>query len=198
MAKDRFPSNDYISLFFGDRPQESEEAGLWKVISSQIIKTTAWVFAAAAAFLFVTESTGCSILLFGKGPTTQATLTAPEQSHRESMPAIQFTASAEAFPTAKDAPPDGGLIAAFENAFKDQAEIDQPTAEALLNQFQAWAAEEDTQAPVRPSQPLRDARAQVVLNDRVPLPKPRPVRRKQIAPLKVPSVSPVQSFSWGN
>ena len=198
MAKERFPSNEYISLFFDDRPQEPEQAGVWKGISSQIVKTSACVFAAAAAFLFVTESTGYSILLFDKVPTTRATLTAPEPNHGESMPAIQFTASAEAFPTAKDAPPDGGLIAAFENAFKGQAEIDQPTAESLLNQFQAWAAEEDTQAPIRPSQPLRDARAQVVPNDRVPLPKPRPVRRKQIAPLKVPPLSPVQSFGWRN
>lgn len=198
MAKERFPANDYISLFFDDRPQEPEQAGTWKVISSQILKITAVVFAAAGASLFVTKSTGYSILLFDSVPATQATVTVPEQSRGESMPTIQLTATAEAFPTAKEAPPDDGLIDAFKNAFKGQAEIDQPTAEALLNQFQAWAAEEDAEAAIRPSQPLRDARAQVVPNDRVPLPKPRPVRRKQIAPVKLPSLSPVQSFSWRN
>jgi hypothetical protein len=198
MVKDRFPPNDRIPLFLGDHAQEPEPAGIWKIISSQIFKKTALVLTAAGAIVFAMVSVGNPKLLFERVLTSQMTLTAPEQGRVESVPAVQLTASAEAFPIAKEAPPDDGLIAAFRDGVKPQAEIDQPPAGALLNRFQAWAVEEDARAQIRPSQPPRDARAQVVPNDRVPLPKPRPVRRKQIAPVKVPSLSPVQSFSWRN
>jgi hypothetical protein len=63
-------------------------------------------------------------------------------------------------PTAKDAPP-RDEIAASEPAGEDQAEQSEPSSEVLFRQFQAWAAEQDAQANVRPAQPVQDAPAKV-------------------------------------
>ena len=78
------------------------------------------------------------------------------------MPTLQSTATAQALPPTREAPTGDELIAAFKNAFEGKAEVNQPPAKALFNQFQAWAVEEDAQAQVGPPQPVRDARAQVV------------------------------------
>lgn len=90
------------------------------------------------------------------------------------------------------------LLTAFKNAFESQAEVGRPPAENLFNQFQAWAAEEDAQAKVRPAQPIQDARAQLMQNARAPLPKARPIRSEQTARVQGPSTPPVRSFGWRN
>jgi hypothetical protein len=70
------------------------------------------------------------------------------------MPIIQSTAGAQTFPpTATEAPTGDEIAAAFKTADQSQTEIPQPPTEALLDQFQAWAADEDARADVRPLQP---------------------------------------------
>ena len=81
-------------------------------------------------------------------------------------PAFQPSASVEALPRT---PPGDELLAAFKSALENKAEVDQPRAEALFNQFQAWAAEKDARAQVRPPQPVQRAQTP-------PLPKPRPIQ----------------------
>jgi hypothetical protein len=116
----------------------------------------------------------------------------------------QSTADAPALsPTAREAPTGDQVLSAFKAAFENKTEVDQPTSEAMFNQFQAWAAKEDVQAPVRPPQPVQDPRAQVVQKARAaPLPKPRPVQPKQTAPEQDPSQQnaqwPLRTFSWRN
>ena len=44
---------------------------------------------------------------------------------------------------------------------RDQTENSEPPTDALFKQFQAWAADQDTQANARPAQPAQDAPAQV-------------------------------------
>jgi hypothetical protein len=58
-------------------------------------------------------------------------------------------------PTARDAPTRDEIAAAFKTAHQNQTEISQPTAEALFEQFQAWAAEQDARAQVPPVQKQR-------------------------------------------
>jgi hypothetical protein len=71
--------------------------------------------------------------------------TSAPQDGTRSMPKIQSTADATALsPTASEAPTGDEIAAAFKTADQSQTEISQPPAEALLKQFQAWAAEEDT------------------------------------------------------
>ena len=91
--------------------------------------------------------------------------TSASQDDTQSMPTIQSTADAQALPpSASEAPTGEEIAAAFKTAIQSETEIREPTAEALLKQFQAWAAEEDAQAQVRPEQheqPVQDAQAQV-------------------------------------
>jgi hypothetical protein len=68
----------------------------------------------------------------------------------DAMASVESTAGAQALPpTATDAPTRDEIAAAFKTAYQSQTEIDQPTAEALFKQFQAWAAEQDARAQVR-------------------------------------------------
>jgi hypothetical protein len=63
---------------------------------------------------------------------------------------------------ASEAPTGDETATAFKTAYQNQAEIRQPLAESLLNQFQAWAAEEDARAQAAPTQPVQDAQSQPV------------------------------------
>lgn len=92
-------------------------------------------------------------------PTADAP--APIQSITDAPAAIRPTAEAQALPpNAKDAPPPDEF-AASEPAAKDQVDESEPSHEALFRQFQAWVAQQDTQANVKPVQPAQDAPAQV-------------------------------------
>ena len=93
----------------------------------------------AAAIVFAIVSVG-NLIRFASVTASQVGTPAPLDGSGHSMPAIQSTASAEALP--RTAPGDE-LLVAFTSAFESKTEIDQPRAEALFDQFQAWAAEEN-------------------------------------------------------
>jgi hypothetical protein len=130
----------------------------------------------AAAVVFAAVSVR-ELVLFASVTASQVGTPAPQDNSSHLMPAIQSTASAEALPGTA---PGDELLAAFKSTLESKTEVDQPRAEALFNQFQAWAAEEDTQAQVRPPQPVQGAQAQSVQKARaMPLPKPRPIQAAQ-------------------
>ena len=182
MVTDRFPPDDRIPLFLSGPAEEPEQSGIRKVVSSEVFRKAVLVFAAAAV-VFAVVSVG-KVILF-------ASVTASEVGTL----AIQSTASAEALPRT---PPSDELLAAFKAALENKTEVDQPRAEALFNQFQAWAVEEDTQAPVRPLQPVPDARENIV--QKTPLPRPRPTNVEQTARAQDPSTQNAPSlfrrFGW--
>src|SRR5207237_9278586 len=81
-----------------------------------------------------------------------------------SAPAIQSSAGAQDLPTTtSDAPArdEIAIAAASEPADQNQTAIGQPPAEALLKEFEAWAAKEDSRAQVVPVQPAQAAPVQV-------------------------------------
>ncbi|MGY8668515.1 hypothetical protein Q3C01_39955 [Bradyrhizobium sp. UFLA05-109] len=89
----------------------------------------------------------------------------PAGQTQPSTPRIQSTGDAQTLPpTAKDAPTRDEIAAVSEPAGQRRTENSELPAEALFRQYQAWAAEQDTQA-----QPVQDAPAQVAENARVPL-----------------------------
>jgi hypothetical protein len=136
-TKDGFPPEYPIPLFLSYHAEEPEQPGIGKacdraVISSRILEKSMLV-ATAAATVFAILSVGNPTVLF-----------------EDAMASVEPTAGAQALPpTARDAPTRDEIAAAFKTAYQSQTEIDQPPAEALLKQFQAWAAEQDARAQVR-------------------------------------------------
>src|ERR1700754_1414442 len=175
MVKDRFRPNDPVPLFLSGPDEETELSGVGKVVSSKVFRKVALVFA-AVAIEFAVVSVGNAIL-FASVTASQVSPPAPRDGSGHSTPAIQSTASAEAVPRT---PPGDELVAAFKSALENKAEVDQARPEALFNQFQAWAAAEDAQAPPAPQRPVQNVRTeQDVRTDIVqspPLPRRRPIQ----------------------
>jgi hypothetical protein len=195
MVKDRFPSNDHIPLFLSDPAEEPEQSGIRKVVSSDIFRKVVLVFAAAAV-VFAAVSVG-NLILFASVTASQVSTPAPLDGSGHSVPAIQSTASAEALPGTA---PGDELLAAFKSALESKAEVDPPRAEALFNQFQAWAAEEDAEAPAGTARAVQDDRTDIV--QKTPLPKRRPIQAEQTARAQNPSPqnapSLMRRFGWRN
>jgi hypothetical protein len=196
MVKDRFPPNDHIPRFLSDPAEQPEQSGISKVVSSEGFRKVVLVFAAAAV-VFAVISVG-NVILFASVTAPQvSTPTTPQEDNGHSTPAIQSTASAETLP---GTPPGDELLAAFKSALESKTEVDPPRAEALFNQFQAWATEEDAQIPARPPEPIQDARTHIV--QKTPLPKRRPIQAEQTARAQDPSPpnapSLVRRFGWRN
>jgi hypothetical protein len=192
MMKDRFPPNDGIPLFLSDPAEEPAQSGIKKVVSSEGFRKVVLVFAAAAG-VFAAVSVG-NLILFASVTASQVTTSAAQDDSGHPVPAIQSTAGSEALP---ETAPGDELLAAFKSALENKTEVDPPRAEALFNQFQAWAVEEGAQAPTRPLEPVQDARTHIV--QKPPLPKRRPL---QAARAQDPSPQNAQSlirrFGWRN
>jgi hypothetical protein len=200
MVKDRFSPNDPIPLFLSGPVEEAEQSRARKAVSSGGVRKAVLVFAAAAA-VFAVLSVG-TVILFASVTASEVSTPVARDSTSHSTPAIQTATTAEISPVA---PPSNELLAAFKVALENKAEVDQPKVDppkagALINQFQAWAAEEDSQVPARPPQPVEDARAEVVHNP--PLPRRRPVHIEQTAraqdPLPQNTQSFIRHFGWRN
>ena len=188
-TKDDFTPDNPLPVFLSDRADEPEQPGMgiaWDraVISSRILKTSILVVTATAI--------GIAILLVGNPVALLANVTAAlvdksalQPGTDQPTPTIQSTAGTQDLPpTASDAPTRDEIAAAFEPSDQSQTEISQPPTEALLKQFQAWAAEEDTRAQVGPVQPVQDAPIQVVQDAAAqirPMQKHRQVRPVQNA-----------------
>jgi hypothetical protein len=147
------------------------------------------------------------------------------------MPAPQAAPAAQAAPAeAAPATAQGDdLLAAFKAAVENKAAVetkgtvetkaepDQPQTDALLNQFKAWAVEDNVQAPARQPEPPQMARTDAVVQaaraeivptartDVVPLPKRRPTHvdhagRTHDAPLLQQQNQPslLRQFGWRN
>lgn len=165
-TKDGVPLDQPIPLFLSVQTEEPEQPGIGKAwdragISSRILTTSILVVTAAAIVFAILVGNPIALLA---NVTASLAGTSASQDDTQSMPTIQSTADAQALPpTASEAPTGEEIAAAFKSAFQSETEIREPPAEALLKQFQAWAAEEDSQAQaqVRPEQSVQDAQVQV-------------------------------------
>jgi hypothetical protein len=171
MIKDRFVPNDPIPLFLSSPVEKTELSGVRKVVSSEVFRKAALVFAAVAV-VFAVASVGNAIF-FASVTASQVSPPALRDGSGHSTPAVQSTASAEALP---GSPLGDELAAAFKSALEHKAEVDRARAEALFNQFQAWAAEEDAQALPGPQQPVQDVRTDTDIVQSPPLPRRRPIQ----------------------
>jgi hypothetical protein len=148
-TKDGFPPDDPFPVFLSEHADEPEQRGIGKAwdgaaISSRIVKTGILVATAAAIDLAIL-SVGNPAALFANVTASLVDISALQPGTPQSTPTIQSDADAQALPpTARDAPTRDEIAAALEPADQSQTEIPQPSAETLLKQFQAWAAEEET------------------------------------------------------
>jgi hypothetical protein len=226
-TKDGFAPGHPLPLFLSEHAEQPRQPGIGKarhraVIPSRILKTGILVVT-AAAIDFAILSVGDPVALFASVTASLVDTSALQPATGQSTPAIQSTAGAEDLPlTARQAPTRDEIAAALKTAHLSQTETGQPSAEAslkefqawavaeeagdkiaapadaLLKQFQAWAAEEEARTqvePVPPVEPVQDAPAQAVQNDRAqdqhmdqPLQKHRQVRpaRAEIRPVHNP------------
>src|ERR1700686_4761498 len=151
-------TNDLISLRLSVHAEEPQQVGILKawdraVTASQIMKMSILVVT-TAGMVFAVLSVENPIVL-ANATASLAGTSAPEDG-TQSMQKIQSTADVRALlPTASEAPTGDEIAAAFKTPNQSQTEISQPPAEALLKQFQAWAAEEDARAEVRPAKNAR-------------------------------------------
>jgi hypothetical protein len=160
-------TDDLIPLILSDHTEKPGQPGIGKAwgradISSRILQASILVVT-AAAIVFAIRSLGNPLVFFADATASLLATSAPQDGTDQSTPIIQSTAGAPALPPAASEAPTGDEIApAVKTADQSQTEIRQPPAEALLNQFQAWAAEEDARAQARPVPPVQDAPAQPV------------------------------------
>ena len=187
-TNDGFTPNHPLPLFLSEHADEPDFEKAWDraVISSRILKMSILVVTASVIAILLVEN---PVALFADVTASLVNISALQPGTDQSTPTIQSTAGTQALPpTARGAPTREEIAAAFETAHQSQTEISQPLAEALFNQFQAWAAEEDAQAPVGSVQPVQDAQAQVVQNAPAqvrPMQKHRQVQRVQNAPAEI-------------
>jgi hypothetical protein len=158
-------TKDSVPLFLSKHAEESEQPDIGKawdtaVISSRILKASI-LGVTAAAIVFAILSMGNPVLLFANATAFLVATSAPHDSTDNSTPIIHSTAGAQALPPTASEAPTGDETAAT-TADQKQTEIRQPPAETLLSQFQAWAANEDALAKVRPVQPVQDAQSQPI------------------------------------
>ena len=132
--------NDPVSLRLCDHAENAQQMGILKacdrtVTASQIVKMST-LLVTTAGIVFTILSAGNPIVL-ANAAAYLVGVSAPLDGAL-SMPTIQSTADAQALlPTASETPTGDEIT-----AYRSQTETPQLPAEALLRQFQAWAAEE--------------------------------------------------------
>ena len=162
-TKDGFTPDHPLPVFLSEYAEEFEQPGMGKAwdgaaISSRILKMSVLAVAAMAiAILWL----GNPVALFANVTASLVDMTALQPGAGQSTPAIQSTAQALP-PTPTDAPTREEIAAPVEQM---RAESSEPRAEDVLKQFQTWAAEEDTRAPVVPVEPVQPVQPVQVVQD---------------------------------
>ncbi|MEH2609216.1 hypothetical protein [Bradyrhizobium sp. AZCC 1693] len=164
-TKDGFQP-DRSPIFLSEYAEKTEPLDIGKtwniaVISSRILKASIWAVTATAIAIAIL-SVGDPVALVENVTATWVEKPALQPDADPSPPAIQSIAGTQDLPTTtSDAPARDDIAAASEPADQNQTEIGQPPAEALLKEFEAWAAKQDSRAQAEPVQPAQAAPAQV-------------------------------------
>jgi hypothetical protein len=134
-------------------------------------------------------------VLFENATASLFATSAPQDGAGQSMPIIQSTADTQPSPpTASEAPKGDEIATNLKTADQSQTDVSQSSAEALLNQSQAWA--EDARVPVRPVQGPQVQVVQTVPERIRPVQKQqqvRPVQRAKVVKHARAKVRPEQN-----
>jgi hypothetical protein len=162
-TEDGFNPGDPLPLFLSADEPEQGIRNDRAVISLRGLKAS--ILAATVIAFGVAAWVGNPMTLSADVAALLGDKSAPQPVTDQSTPMIQSavfrsTADAEALPpTAKDPP--SRETSASEPVSQTQTENGEPSPEALFREFQAWAAEQDARALVKPAQ---DTPAPVVEN----------------------------------
>ena len=169
--------NDPIPMLLSDTAEEYEPASAatrdTSVVSARIL-TTSILAASAVAIGLMIIMAGNPLTLFAKATASSVGSSVPEDGAGQSMPINGSTAGGLYFLPAlvEEEPTRGQIAAVFNTAYESRTEISQPPTEALLKQFQAWAAEEDARSSGEQERPGQESRAQAVQNARAEAVRP--------------------------
>src|SRR5437899_5994304 len=165
-TKDGFQPDDHYPVFLSEQAEETVQPDIGKTLgraalSSRILKASIWAVTATAIGIAIL-SVGDPVALVENVTATWIEKPALQPDAGPSAPAIQSIAGTQDLPTTtSDAPTRDEIAVASEPADQNQTAIGQPPAEALLKEFEAWAAKEDSRAQVVPVQPAQAAPVQV-------------------------------------
>src|SRR5437899_8450826 len=170
-TKDGFQP-DRSPIFLSEHADEIGQPDIGKAweradISSRILKLSIWAVTATAIAIAIL-SVGDPVALVENVTATWIEKPAPQPDADPSLPAIQSIVGTQDLPptTTSDAPVRDEIAVASEPADQNQTAIGQPPAEALLKEFEAWAAKQDSRAQVVPVQPEQAAPGQVAQDAR--------------------------------
>ncbi|KRR11854.1 hypothetical protein [Bradyrhizobium valentinum] len=165
-TKDGFPPDERY-LFLTEQAEETVQPDIGKALgraalSLRILKASIFGVMATAAVGIAILSVENPVALVADITASWVDKPALQPGTDASTSSIQSIADTQDLPTTtSDAPTRDEIAVASEPADQKQTEIGQPSAEALLKEFEAWAAKEDSRAQVVPVQPAQAAPVQV-------------------------------------
>jgi hypothetical protein len=161
--EDQFTSDDLLPLVLSGHTYEGhtyerEERGTLLLLNASIL-----VLVVSLVGMVVLLSFGNPKKVFADIEASLTDILALHPDTVHSTPTIQSTADAKALPPTESGVPARVGIAADTTSLS-QADISAAPPEALLKQFQGWAAREDTRAQIETVRPVQDARAKALQN----------------------------------
>jgi hypothetical protein len=168
-TEDGFTLNHPLPLVLSDHEGEYnhdgeyKERGLLLLLNATILTITAILMGTA-----ITLSMGNPIKVFGDAKASLADDSALQPHSVPGTPTIRSTVGAHALPPATAAARDE-TASASDSADRNQKHISEAPSDALLKQFQAWAAKEDVPTQIERAQPMQNAQAQDLQRAPAPL-----------------------------
>lgn len=166
-TKDGFPPDERYPVFLTGQAEETVQPDIGKALgraalSLRILKASIFGVMATAAVGIAILSVENPVALVADITASWVDKPALQPGTDPSTTSVQSIAGTQDLPTTtSDAPTRDEIAVASEPADQKQTEIGQPPAEALLKEFEAWAAKEDSRAQVVPVQPAQAAPVQV-------------------------------------
>jgi hypothetical protein len=196
LTKDGLDPKDPLPLFLSNHVDQQEQRETFECElpgTSRMLKASILVIAVTASGIAIALSLGTPAKVFADATALLPDTSAPQLSTNQATPSIQSAADAQASqptavaidstadaqasaPTASEPPTRDEIVAVPQLTSPTQTENSKPQTEALIAEYQAWAAKQNRQAQ-NAVQPVQEAPVQVV--DDAPAPaRPAPKHRR--------------------
>lgn len=158
-TEDRFIPDHPLPLFLSGHVDEHEEPSSLLLLNASIL-----VLVVSLVGMAVLLSFGNPAKVFADIKASLTDISALQPGTVQPTP-TQSTADAKALPpTERGAPARDEIASSFDAVHQSRTDIRAAPPEALLKQFQDWAAKEDARPQTETVRPAQDARAQALRN----------------------------------